>query len=48
MYKNNNDEVYEAPSLAEVGSLEELTLQEKQIGQGDGFTFQGQPIRNVT
>lgn len=39
-------EIYEAPALAEIGSLNELTLQNKDFGASDGFTFQGNPISN--
>lgn len=39
---------YEAPALAEIGSLNELTLQDKTFGPSDGFTFQGIPISNAS
>ncbi len=39
---------YEAPQLNEIGSLHELTLQNKDTGAGDGFFFQGVPIHNVS
>jgi hypothetical protein len=36
---------YEAPTLAELGTLYELTLGcDKDLGSTDGFTFQGQAI----
>lgn len=35
---------YEAPQIVEIGSLHELTLQEKVFGEDDGFTFQGNSI----
>ena len=36
---------YEAPALAEVGTLHELTLGcDKAWGDSDGFTFGGAPI----
>lgn len=36
---------YEAPELAELGTLHELTLTcDKRYGSSDGFTFQGQAI----
>lgn len=38
---------YEAPTIAEIGTLHELTLQGKQFGATDGFTFQGQSITNT-
>jgi hypothetical protein len=37
---------YEAPSIVEIGTLQELTLQGKNFGGDDGFTFSGQPIGN--
>jgi hypothetical protein len=37
---------YEPPVLEEIGSLHELTLQDKKYGSTDGFTFQGVPITN--
>ena len=37
--------VYEAPELAELGTLHELTLYcDKTTGGSDGFTFHGVPI----
>ena len=37
--------VYEAPELAELGTLHELTLHcDKTLGESDGFTFMGQAI----
>lgn len=36
---------YEAPELAELGTLHELTLNcDKTTGGSDGFTFHGVPI----
>lgn len=36
---------YQAPALAEVGTLYELTLGcDKTLGSSDGFTFMGQDI----
>jgi hypothetical protein len=36
---------YEAPELAELGTLHELTLYcDKRFGSTDGFTMQGQAI----
>jgi hypothetical protein len=36
---------YEAPALVEIGAFQELTLGcNKDLGQSDGFTFQGQAI----
>ena len=36
---------YEAPELAELGTLHELTLYcDKTLGSSDGFTFMGQAI----
>jgi len=32
-----NERVYEAPSIVEVGTLQELTLQNKQVGGFDGI-----------
>jgi hypothetical protein len=37
---------YEAPSIVEIGTLQELTLQGKNFGSDDGFTFSGIPIGN--
>lgn len=35
---------FEAPVLKEIGTVRELTLQAKNFGSSDGFTFLGQPI----
>jgi hypothetical protein len=36
---------YEAPELAELGTLHDLTLGcDKHLGSSDGFTFMGQAI----
>ena len=32
-----NERVYEAPSIVEVGTLQELTLQNKSTGSADGI-----------
>lgn len=37
---------YEAPKLTVLGSLHALTMQDKKLGQSDGFTFMGQAITN--
>jgi hypothetical protein len=37
---------YEAPSIVEIGTLQELTMQGKNFGSSDGFTFSGIPIGN--
>lgn len=42
------DDVYEAPQLVEIGSLHELTLQDKDSTGNDGFTFLGQVIGNAS
>jgi len=40
---------YTTPVLTAHGTLEELTKQiDKKLGPTDGFTFQGQPITNVS
>lgn len=39
---------YEAPEIVEIGSLHELTLQDKDSGGNDGFTFLGQIIGNAS
>lgn len=39
---------YEAPALTVIGSLKELTLQNKDFGQSDGFQFQGADIANAS
>jgi hypothetical protein len=39
------ESAYEAPELAELGTLHELTLVcDKRLGSSDGFTFMGQAI----
>jgi hypothetical protein len=36
---------YEAPALARIGTLHELTLVcDKRLGEADGYTFMGDPI----
>lgn len=37
---------YEAPALKVLGSLRELTLQDKKVGPTDGFTLMGVSITN--
>lgn len=37
---------YEAPALKVIGSLRELTLQDKKYGPTDGFTLMGVAITN--
>ncbi len=39
---------YEQPEVEDLGSLTDLTQQNKDYGVGDGFLFQGQPIMNVS
>ena len=39
---------YQRPEIRELGSLEELTLQDKDYGSSDGLTFQGVPIGNAS
>ena len=39
---------YEAPELILIGSLTELTLGDKRLGESDGFTFMGAPITNAS
>jgi hypothetical protein len=40
------NEAYETPQLVEIGTLHELTLQDKDFGGDDGFTFMGAAIGN--
>jgi hypothetical protein len=40
------DDAYEAPQLVEIGTLHELTLQDKDFGGDDGLSFLGQTIGN--
>lgn len=42
------ENIYEAPQLVEIGSLHELTLQDKDLSGNDGLTFQGQVIGNAS
>jgi hypothetical protein len=44
----NERSAYEAPSIVVVGTLHELTLQDKDFVGDDGLTFQGQTIGNVS
>lgn len=39
---------YEHPEVKDLGSLTDLTLQNKDYGLSDGFLFQGDPIMNVS
>jgi hypothetical protein len=39
---------YEAPVLTVLGSVHELTLQNKDLGHSDGLLFQGASIMNVS
>jgi hypothetical protein len=39
---------YEQPQVKDLGSLTDLTLQNKDYGLSDGFLFQGDPIMNVS
>lgn len=39
---------YEQPEVKDLGSLTDLTLQNKDYGLSDGFLFQGDPIMNVS
>ncbi|TQN37947.1 hypothetical protein FHU33_4620 [Blastococcus colisei] len=41
-------ENYEAPQIVEIGSLHELTLQDKDFSGNDGFTLMGQAIGNAS
>jgi hypothetical protein len=44
----DNTTEYEAPSIETIGTLHELTLQDKEFGPSDGFTLNGAPIRNAS
>lgn len=37
---------YKSPELRVLGSVQELTQQDKMLGTTDGFTFLGIPITN--
>jgi hypothetical protein len=39
---------YQAPVLQVLGSLHSMTLQDKQYGSSDGFTFMGATITNAS
>jgi hypothetical protein len=39
---------YERPVVTDLGTLKELTQQDKDFGSDDGFTFQGQIIGNAS
>lgn len=39
---------YVAPELSEIGSLHDLTLQDKDFGGDDGFTLLGVIIGNAS
>jgi len=41
-------EDYRPPQLTELGTLHELTLQDKDTSGNDGFTFMGQVIGNAS
>ncbi|MGH8883787.1 MAG: lasso RiPP family leader peptide-containing protein [Egibacteraceae bacterium] len=42
-------EMYETPTLTDIGTLQELTMQpnEKDFGFDDGVVFQGQAIGSI-
>lgn len=42
------DKIYTRPTVVELGSVAELTLQDKDVTGDDGFTFQGQTIGNAS
>jgi hypothetical protein len=42
------NQTYEPPTLFRVGTLHELTLQDKKFGRSDGFTFMGTSITNAS
>jgi hypothetical protein len=42
------DTKYERPVMTVLGSVHELTLQDKELGESDGLTFEGDPIRNAS
>ena len=44
----SNPVQYQAPALLVLGSVIELTAQNKTYGPTDGFTFQGVAITNVS
>jgi hypothetical protein len=39
---------YQRPEIKELGTVRELTLQDKAFGGSDGFTFMGIPIQNAS
>lgn len=39
---------YESPEVKDLGSLEDMTLQDKTFGPADGLTFNGASIRNAS
>ena len=41
-------QTYTTPELQVHGSVEDLTLGDKDYGPTDGFTFQGNPIADVS
>jgi hypothetical protein len=45
---NSGKRLYTTPQVTVHGTLEELTKQDKDLGGSDGFTFQQQPIQNVS
>ena len=46
--KTNAKGDYQAPVLRVLGSLHSMTLQDKQYGATDGFTFMGVAITNTS
>jgi hypothetical protein len=39
---------YTSPTVTVVGSVHEITQQDKEFGGSDGLTFEGVPIRNAS
>jgi hypothetical protein len=39
---------YEPPLLQDIGSLQQLTMQDKDFGASDGVTLNGVPIGNTS
>lgn len=46
--RSRDMDTYESPQIVEIGSLHELTLQDKDSSGNDGFTFLGQVIGNAS
>ena len=42
------DKQYETPEILELGTVQELTLQDKDFSGDDGFTFMGTIIGNAS